>query len=35
MLDTIAANGNDGSIGPAGDGAPTQPVTINAVTPAA
>jgi peptidyl-prolyl cis-trans isomerase B (cyclophilin B) len=30
-LDTIAANGNDGSNGP-GDGAPTQPVTIESMT---
>ncbi|MGY1618421.1 peptidylprolyl isomerase [Geodermatophilus sp. SYSU D00691] len=31
VLDTIAANGNDGSNG-AGDGAPTQPVTIQTMT---
>ncbi len=30
VLDTIAANGNDGSNGP-GDGAPTQPVTIESM----
>ncbi len=30
-LDTIAANGNDGSNGP-GDGAPTQPITIESMT---
>jgi peptidyl-prolyl cis-trans isomerase B (cyclophilin B) len=31
VLDTIAANGNDGSNGP-GDGAPNQPVTITSMT---
>ena len=31
VLDTIAANGNDGSNGP-GDGKPTQPVTITSMT---
>ena len=34
VLDTIAANGNDGANG-TGDGAPTQPVTITAMTPVA
>jgi peptidyl-prolyl cis-trans isomerase B (cyclophilin B) len=34
VLDTIAANGNDGANGP-GDGAPTQPVTIESMTVAA